>query len=134
MADHLRRPHRRRGADPDERHPMIVNEKEIRALADEMTRSYVAADVEAIAAFHVPDARIWHNFDGVEQTVEEQLDATRWLNQRLKNVRHEIVSRHFFEGGYVQQSIVHGILADSGDAFAMPTCMNVAVRDGRAPA
>jgi hypothetical protein len=56
------------------------------------------------------------------------------LNQRLKNVRHEIVSRHFFEGGYVQQSIVHGILADSGDAFAMPTCMNVAVRDGRAPA
>jgi hypothetical protein len=113
---------------------MIVNEKEIRALADEMTRSYVAADVEAIAACYVPDARIWHNFDGVEQTVEEQLDATRWLNQRLKNVRHEIVSRHFFEGGYVQQSIVHGILADSGDAFAMPTCMNVAVRDGRAPA
>jgi hypothetical protein len=53
------------------------------------------------------------------------------LNEQLKNLRHEIVSRHFFDGGYVQQYVVHGTLVTGGEAFRMPLCMNVTVRDGR---
>jgi uncharacterized protein len=109
----------------------MTNENEMNALADRLTRAYEQNDTDAIVACYAPDARIWHNFDGVEQTVEEQLGATRWLNERLKNLKYEIVSRKFFDGGYVQQYVVHGTLADGGEAFGMPTCMDVTVRDGR---
>ena len=104
---------------------------EMNLLADRLTRAYEHNDMDAIAACYDPDARIWHNFDGAEQTVEEQLSVTRWLNERLKNIRYEIVSRHSFQGGYVQQHVVHGTIANGGDAFRMPACMNVTMRAGR---
>jgi ketosteroid isomerase-like protein len=109
----------------------MTNEEEMNGLADRMTRGYEQNDVDAIAACYAPDARIWHNFDGVEQTVEEQLAATRWLNDRLKNLKYDIVARHSFDGGYVQQYVVHGTLVNGGEAFSMPACMNVTIRDGR---
>jgi ketosteroid isomerase-like protein len=104
---------------------------EMNALADRMARAYEQNDIDAIVACYAPDARIWHNIDGVEQTVEEQLDVTRWLNERLKNLTYEIVSRHSFDDGYVQQYVMHGTLVHGGEAFRMPVCMNVTVRDGR---
>jgi ketosteroid isomerase-like protein len=104
---------------------------EMNVLADRLTRAYEQNDTDAIVACYAPDARIWHNIDGVEQTVEEQLGATRWLNEQLKNLKYEIVSRESFDGGYVQQYVVHGTLANGGEAFRMPLCMNVAVSDGR---
>jgi hypothetical protein len=57
---------------------------EMEVLAAQITRAYEQNDMVAIAACYAPDARIWHNFAGAEQTVEEQLDAARWLNERLR--------------------------------------------------
>jgi ketosteroid isomerase-like protein len=109
----------------------MTNENEMNALANRMARAYEQNDTDAVAACYAPDARIWHNFDGVEQTVQDQLGAMRWLNEKLKNLKYEIVSRNFFDGGYVQQYVVHGTLANGGGAFRMPLCMSVTVRDGR---
>jgi uncharacterized protein len=104
---------------------------ETKELADRLTRAYEQNDTDAIAGRYAPDARIWHNIDGVEQTVEEQLGATRWLNEQLNNLTYEIISRHSFDGGYVQEYVVHGTVANGGEAFRMPLCMTVTVRDGR---
>jgi uncharacterized protein len=104
---------------------------ETNELADRLTRAYEQNDTDAIAGCYAPDARIWHNIDGVEQTVEEQLGATRWLNEQLNNLTYEIISRHSFDGGYVQEYVVHGTVANGGEAFRMPLCMTVTVRDGR---
>jgi hypothetical protein len=54
------------------------------ALADRMARAYEHGDVDGVAACYAPDALLWHNFDGSEQTVADQLDATRWLGENLK--------------------------------------------------
>jgi uncharacterized protein len=104
---------------------------EMNVLADRLTRAYEQNDTDAIVACYAPDARIWHNIDGAEQTVQEQLGATRWLNEQLTNLRYEIVSRDSFDGGYVQEYVVHGTLANGGEPFRMPLCMRVTVRDGR---
>jgi ketosteroid isomerase-like protein len=109
----------------------MIAADEVNALADRMARAYEQNDADAIAACYDPAARIWHNIDGAEQTVQEQLDVTRWLHEQLKNVRYEVVSRHAFDGGYVQQYVMHGTLTNGGEAFRMPVCMNVTVSDGR---
>jgi ketosteroid isomerase-like protein len=108
-----------------------ANEKEMNALADRMARAYEQNDADAVVACYTPDARIWHNIDGVEQSVQDQLRAMRWLNDMLTNLRQEILTRDFFDGGYVQQYVVHGTLANGGGAFRMPLCMRVIVLDGR---
>jgi uncharacterized protein len=101
------------------------------ALADRMARAYELNDAEGIVACYTPDARIWHNIDEVEQTVDDQVSVTSWLHEHLANVRYEVISRRYFDGGYVQQYVMHGTLVDGGEAFRMPVCMNVRVRDGR---
>jgi ketosteroid isomerase-like protein len=113
-----------------ERHALIANENEMDALADRMARAYEHGDLDGVAACYAPDALLWHNFDGSEQTVAEQLDATRWLRENLKDLKYEVIARHFFDGGYVRQQVVHGTLVKDGEPFIMPTCMNVTVHDG----
>jgi uncharacterized protein len=40
---------------------------EMNALADRMARAYEQNDIDAIVACYAPDARIWHNVDGVDR-------------------------------------------------------------------
>jgi ketosteroid isomerase-like protein len=114
-----------------QRNALIPNEHEMNELADRLTGAYARNDIGTIVACYAPDARIWHNFDEVEQTVNEQLAATQWLHETLKNLAYEIKSRRFFDGGYVQQYVVHGTIIKGGAVFRMPLCMTVTVRDGR---
>ncbi|MGH6872723.1 MAG: nuclear transport factor 2 family protein [Rhizomicrobium sp.] len=100
------------------------------ALADRVMRAIEAGDRDAVAACYAPNARIWHNFDGVEQTVAENLLTLGWVEKRLANRKYEIVARHAFDGGYVQQHVLTGTL-NSGDAFRMPACLVVQVANGR---
>lgn len=100
------------------------------ALADRFMRAIEQGDAEAIAACYAPDARIWHNHDGKEQGPQENLRVLRWVEQRLHDRKYEIVARHAFDGGFVQQHRLSGTLGD-GTPFAMPACLVVTVRDGR---
>jgi ketosteroid isomerase-like protein len=99
-------------------------------LADRVMCAIESGDLPAIAACYAPDARIWHNFDGVAQTLEENLATMAWLDKRLSGRKYEIVSRHAFDGGYVQQHVLTGTLT-SGEPFRMPACLVVQVVDGK---
>ncbi|HWD49199.1 MAG TPA: nuclear transport factor 2 family protein [Rhizomicrobium sp.] len=99
-------------------------------LADRIMRAIENNDCDTVADCYAPDARIWHNFDGIEQTVPENLQTLVWMDGRLKKRRYEIVSRDAFVGGYVQRHVLHGTLTN-GAAFAMPACLVVTVTDGK---
>jgi uncharacterized protein len=103
---------------------------DMNVLADRLMRAIEQNDLDAARACYAPDARIWHNFDGIAQTVDENLRTLKWMDKRLTNRRYEIVSRHAFDGGYVQQHVLHGRLSN-GEAFAMPACLVVTVKDGK---
>ncbi len=108
----------------------MSNSTDTNALADRIMRAIEQSDVETITACYAPDACIWHNFDGKEQSVDENLRTIRWIDKRLKNRKYQIVSRHSFDGGYVQQHVLTGTL-NNGQDFRMPACLIVTVRDGR---
>ncbi len=99
-------------------------------LADRFMRAIETGDIETVRACYAPDARIWHNNDGVEQTLEENLKVLNWVARHLPNRRYEIKSRHIFDGGYVQQHVLHGTLR-SGKPFSMPACLVVTVTNGK---
>ena len=99
-------------------------------LADRLIHAIEKSDLETARGCYTPGARIWHNFDGIAQTVDENLKTLKWMDKRLSNRRYEVKSRHAFDGGYVQQHVLHGTL-NNGEAFAMPACLVVTVKDGR---
>ena len=104
--------------------------QDIFALADRVMAAIELGDSAAIAACYAQDARIWHNFDGVAQTLEENLATVAWIEKRLANRKYEIVARHAFDGGYVQQHVLTGTLT-SGEPFRMPACLVVRVKNGK---
>ncbi|MDO8837597.1 MAG: nuclear transport factor 2 family protein [Parvibaculum sp.] len=99
-------------------------------VAERFFHAIEAGDAEAIARIYAPDACIWHNFSQREQTVEENLKVLRWMAHKLPDRRYEVLRRVAIPGGFMQQHVVRGMLADGAD-FAMPACVICLVEDGR---
>ena len=109
---------------------MTDSAADILALAERLSEASKRGDNEEIARCYAPDARIWRNFDGYEQTIEEMFKVSRWINKKLNNRIYTVLRREAIPGGYVQQHVMTGTLAN-GDTFELPACFVALVKDGR---
>ncbi|MGQ3018406.1 nuclear transport factor 2 family protein [Phenylobacterium sp.] len=100
------------------------------ALAERFISALEAGDVEAVRGIYAPDAKLWHNNDEIEQTVDQNLRVLAWLIRALPERRYRIVRREILADGFMQQHVLEGVLAD-GQPFAMPACVVVQAKDGR---
>jgi ketosteroid isomerase-like protein len=99
------------------------------AVAERFFRAVESGDIEAVKAIYAPSARIWHNHDRKEQTVEENLRVLRWVARNLPGRRYKIQRRVAIPGGFLQQHVLEGQTA--AGPFAMPACIICEVADGR---
>jgi ketosteroid isomerase-like protein len=97
-------------------------------LAERLFAAIVAGNVEAVRNIYSPDARVWHNFDGVEQTVDENLRVLRWLVRNVSNLRYEEIRRRRTDDGFVQQHVLRGT-SRSGQQLNLAACMICTVKD-----
>jgi uncharacterized protein len=89
-----------------------------------------AGDLEELRSIYAEDAQIWHNFDQVNQTVDENLRVLTWMHRRVKDLRYEEVRRFEIPGGFLQQHVLRGI-APSGQPLEVPGATICTVKDGR---
>lgn len=109
---------------------MADTESSILALAERFVGAIERGDIEAVKGCYAEDARIWHNFDNVEQTVPENLRVLGWIAGVLSDRRCDILRRVAIPGGFLQQHVLSGRLK-SGAPFSMPACLVVQVKGGR---
>ena len=104
------------------------------ALAARFVAAIEANDIDAIRAIYAPDARIWHNTDGIDfagQTVDENLKVLAWMGRFLSDKRYDIIARSETATGFVQQHVLRATITATGEAYAMPACIICTVVDGR---
>jgi len=106
------------------------NSNEAMEVAERFIAALNAADADAVREIYSPDVRIWHNFSGELQSVEENIKSMLWIHRRLSNLNYDIQHREPISGGFLQQHILRGTLP-SGEAFAMPACAICQVENGR---
>ena len=99
-------------------------------LADRFFASIEAGDIEAIRSIYATDAVIWHNFDGKEQTVEENLATMGWIARSFSGFGYEQRVRDATETGFVERHLTRGRTA-KGEEFSFPACIVCTVVDGR---
>ena len=99
-------------------------------IAERLFSAIMAGDVDAVRDIYAPSARIWHNFDGKEQSVEENLRLLRWLVESVTNLRYEEVRRQRTDRGFLQQHVLRGTTRD-GRAIEIPACLVCTVESGR---
>ncbi|MQY25316.1 nuclear transport factor 2 family protein [Nocardia aurantia] len=98
-------------------------------LADRFFAAVSAGDRAALTELYAPDARIWHNDKGTEETVTENLKVLGWLQRTVENLRYEDIRRHLLPDGFAQQHVLRGTLPGHGP-LEVAACLFVRVRDG----
>ena len=87
-------------------------------------------DEAAARACMTEDARIWHNYDDHEQTVDENMKVLGWMVKNCRSRKYEILRLEEIAGGYLQQHILR-IETNSGNQLAMHACVVVTLEDGK---
>ena len=99
------------------------------SAADDLFASIEKGDIDGVRAIYSPDAVIWHNTDGIEQNVDQNLATLRWVCDNLAERAYEEVRRTEFDGGFVQQHVLR--FTKDGDRREIPACIVATVADGR---
>ena len=108
----------------------MTSQPEIQALAKRFFDAVEAGDIETVHGCYAPDARIWHNTDGAEQSRDDNARTLRGFARLISNRVYAERRLHVFDGGFVQQHEVHGVRQD-GVAVRLTACIVCAVADGR---
>ena len=85
-------------------------------------------DVDAIRNIYTPDTKIWHNNDGIAQSVEQNLATLKWVIGNIKGVKYTDVRRQPTPSGFVQQHVLRGRFKDK--EIALPACIVCTVEGG----
>jgi ketosteroid isomerase-like protein len=99
-------------------------------VAERLFAAIMAGEVEAVRELYAPDVVIWHNFDQVEQTRDENLRTLAWVVKNVRDLRYQEIRRHAIEGGFVQQHVLRGV-GPSGNTVEIPACIVCRVEDGK---
>lgn len=98
-------------------------------VAERFFAAIQAGDLEGVRASYHPDARIWHNFDQVSQTREENLRVLAWMVRKVKDRRYEEVRRVETATGFAQQHVIRGV-APNGELLECPAAVFCTVENG----
>ncbi|ATC32538.1 nuclear transport factor 2 family protein [Caulobacter vibrioides] len=100
------------------------------AFAQRFVAAIQAGDAEAVRAFYAPEAKIWHNIDHIEQTVDQNLKSLAWFVRTLPDRTYRVQRIAPLPDGFLQQHVLEATLPN-GERWAMDACVVVRVEDGK---
>lgn len=98
-------------------------------FAERFVGAIQAGDTAAVRACYAPDAKLWHNSDGIEQTVDQNMKVLDWFIRTLPDRNYRVVRREPLPDGFLQQHVLEATLPD-GKKWAMDACVVVKMKDG----
>ena len=99
-------------------------------VADDIFGAIEKGDVEGVRAVYAPGAVIWHNFDQVEQSVDDNLRVLGWMCSTFPTRSYDEVRRHEWDTGFVQQHVLR-LTKKDGSVVELPCCIVAEVVDGK---
>jgi ketosteroid isomerase-like protein len=98
-------------------------------FAERFVGAIQTGDTAAVRACYAPDAKLWHNNDGIEQTVDQNMKVLDWFIRTLPDRNYRVVRREPLPDGFLQQHVLEATLPD-GSKWAMDACVVVRMKDG----
>jgi ketosteroid isomerase-like protein len=103
--------------------------KEILALAKRFFDALEQGDVSILRKVYAPNIEIWHNTDGLIQTLEENETTLTSFVSRISDRKYSQRRLEAFPGGFVQQHVLQGTRKD-GVRLSLPACIVCTVKNG----
>ena len=99
-------------------------------FAERFVSTLEGDSAEAARPFYAPDAKIWHNSDRLEQTVDQNLKVLGWFIKTTRERRYRVTWRVAIPGAFIQQHVLECLLPD-GLQFQLHACAIVFVSNDR---
>ena len=95
-------------------------------VADRLFATIERGDVAAVGDMWSDDVAVWKSAEPLDQAKERALRVIAWFIGTTTERRYEILDRQFFDGGFVQQHILHAT-GRNGGSIAMRVCIVIKV-------
>jgi ketosteroid isomerase-like protein len=95
-------------------------------VADRLFAAIENGDAAAVAALWDDDVLVWKSAEPVDQTKKRALRVIFWFMDTTTERRYEILDRQFFDGGFVQQHVLHAA-GRNGGSISMRVCIVIKV-------
>ncbi|WP_374346322.1 nuclear transport factor 2 family protein [Phenylobacterium sp.] len=99
------------------------------AFAKKFVGAIQSGDTATVRACYHPDAKLWHNNDGVEQTVDQNMKVLDWFIRALPDRNYRVLRLEALPDGFMQQHVLEATLPD-GTKWAMDACVVVKMENG----
>jgi ketosteroid isomerase-like protein len=95
-------------------------------VANRLFGAIEQGDFDAVSAMWTDDVLVWHSGDAADNDRVRALKVIRWFMRVTSARRYEILDRQGFDGGFVQQHVLH---ADgvNGESIALRVCIVIKV-------
>jgi ketosteroid isomerase-like protein len=98
----------------------------ITAIADRLFAAMEAGDVDTLAGMWSDDVAVWQSADGRTRDKARGLRVIAWFVAASSDRHYDVLSRRLFDGGFVQQHVLHGTAID-GTPYSMRVAMIIEV-------
>ena len=95
-------------------------------VADRLFAAIENGDAATVEALWADDVLVWKSAEPEEQAKKRALRVIAWFMDITTSRRYEILDRQFFDGGFVQQHILHAN-GRNGGLIAMRVCIVIKV-------
>lgn len=95
-------------------------------VAGKLFGAIEAGDYETVAGMWADDVVVWHSGDQHDNDRVRALKVIRWFMNVTTVRRYEILDRQFFDGGFVQQHVLHAD-GTSGESIHLRVCIVIKV-------
>ena len=95
-------------------------------IADRMFAAIEAGETATLAALWSDDVAVWRAGGGPARDKPRALKVIAWFVDSTTDRRYEVLDRQVFDGGFVQQHIVHATAA-TGAPLSFRACLVVKV-------
>jgi ketosteroid isomerase-like protein len=98
-------------------------------VADVAQRLFAAieeGDADAVGALWDDDVLVWKSAEPQEQVKKRALRVIFWFMDTTTERRYEILDRQYFDGGFVQQHVLHA-KGRNGGSISIRVCIVIKV-------
>jgi ketosteroid isomerase-like protein len=95
-------------------------------VANRLFGAIETGDYATVEALWSDDVAVWHSGDAQDNDRVRALKVIRWFLRATTARRYEILDRQTFDGGFVQQHVLHAD-GTAGSVIALRVCIVVKV-------
>jgi ketosteroid isomerase-like protein len=106
----------------------VENAAAIEDVAESLFGAIENADIALIESLWAPDVAVWHSGDAHDNDRARALRVIAWFINRTVARSYDVLDRRVFDGGFVQQHILHATGTD-GAVIALRVCIVIEVDD-----